>query len=130
MRVTKLIREYVKKEVTKKYDAKIEKLREEHYDISCDCKAYKKEAEELIKDAIEKCEELLSTKYTNVIVGYGNNDKAVRVSDARPSSSANVLLNTKISKLKTERDYKIENILIELELGATKSDLDELLKNA
>lgn len=129
MKVTRLIREYVVKKVNENYPKSVAELvYEEH------CKNMKDaitEANEKIFEIAQKLAEELNAKY-----GFSND------SDLKAYKHYNVVSNEydyqseiykAYRKAKDERKKKIETqieeILITLELGGSKADLDEMLTN-
>ena len=124
MRVTKLVREYVTKEVSKVYDEPIKNA----------TKGYEEEKEmienqfkAILDKANEKAEAILS-KYK----GY-----ELKYCDKKPFGRSGSLFNydkwndgqIKASELRQEKLNKIDDILITLELGGTKAELEEMIKN-
>ena len=128
MRVTKLIREYVETEVEKAYKEKTPD--EVAYDHMCkDIGDFREkltaEVENFINSAVASFREennipadvkIFKTDYT--ILTYKDWE-----SDIRKKSEI-------ARKQRTEqRDNKIKDILLNLELGATRAELDEMLKH-
>ena len=124
MRVTKIIREYIETEVNKKYKEKLNSIPNEYQED------YNKMIKEIGKE-VKKCSikvKEIAKKYdmlkegANDIVSYstyylGNYD---RWNDRQNLER----------KLKQERDDKIAEIILSLELGDTnKKELTEILKN-
>ena len=131
MKVTRLIKEYVVEQVTAKYpETEAEKLYQEKLDKIQD---KIKELEEKIKSyAAVLCEE------ANKELGIEDweEDDKIHLYDFRRtilSSGWNNPYTKKRSTLQNDRNKKIsdtiKNILVNLELGATKAELDEMLKN-
>lgn len=128
MRVTKLIREYVETEVEKAYKDKTpDEVAYDHMckDISDFREKLTDEIENLIDNAIASFREennipadvkIFKTDYT--ILTYKDWDSDIRKK------------NDIARKQRAEqRDNKIKDILLNLELGATKAELDEMLKH-
>ena len=130
MKVTKLIREYVQEQVTAKYpETEAEKAYKERLDEMQDkineaeekinnyswaiCEQLNKEFE---IDDWEEDEKVHLYNPNRTILAYGWNNPYVQ--------SRNKLLNNRNQKIKDT----IKNILVNLELGATKAELDEMLK--
>lgn len=123
MRVTKIIREYIESEVNKKYKEKLKSIPDDYQE---DYNKMIKEIEKAIDRCNVKVREIASRynmlKENRDIVSYssyylGNYD---RWNDRQ---------NLEI-KLKQERDDKIAEIILGLELGDTnKKELAEVLKN-
>lgn len=131
MKVTRLIKEYVAEQVTAKYpETEDEKLYKEKLDKIQD---KIKELEEKIKSyAAALCEE--ANKELG-IEDWEENDK-IHLYDSRRtilSSGWNNPYTKKRSTLQNDRNKKIsdtiKNILVNLELGATKAELDMMLRN-
>ena len=129
MKVTKLIREYVAEQVAAKYP---ETETEKQY--TKEIKAIEDKVQEVnskIKDyALSLCEQ------ANKDLGIEDWDKNDRISSARYGYSASYGYNNPYDKsrrsLREERTKKINNaikdILVNLELGATKAELDMMLR--
>lgn len=130
MKVTRLIKEYVAEQVTAKYpETEDEKLYKEKLDK--------------IQDKIEELEEKIKS-YAAVLCEEANKefgiedweeDDKIHLYDSRRtilSSGWNNPYIKECSTLKNDRNKKIsdtiKNILVNLELGATKAELDEMLK--
>ena len=124
MRVTKIIREYIESEVNKKYKEKLNSIPNEYQeDYNKMIKEIEKEVEKCsvkVKEIAKKYDML--KKEANDIVSYstyylGNYD---RWNDRQNLER----------KLKQERDDKVAEIILSLELGDTnKKELTEILKN-
>lgn len=132
MKVTKLIREYVAEQVAAKYpETEGEKLYREKLDeiqnkideLNNQIKEYAlKLCQQANKDLgidiwADKDDKIhLPCRYSLIVSGSYNNPYAIH-----------------LRTLKNERNKKIDdtikNILVNLELGATKAELDEMLKN-
>lgn len=121
MRVTKIIKAYVEKEVSAIYDSKIADIRKPYDDE-------KTKAEKLIAEITLRANEEIA--------------QALKVSGFEPWSSykdyveSSTIINRekwdkveeKISKLRKEKNEKIDDILINLELGSvTKEELDNII---
>ena len=126
MRVTKLIREYVEKTITAKmpygapkeeYEAASKKLNDLGTEINEKVEAY---AAQLIAEAQPSLPEGFKLKLSNFNTvnwtSYG--------SPMYDKSQAH------IDEVKKKRAAAIESILVELELGATKADLERLIEQA
>lgn len=130
MKVTRLIKEYVAEQVTAKYpETEDEKLYQEKFDKIQD---KIKELEEKIKNyAAVLCEE--ANKEFG-IEDWEEDDK-IHLYDSRRTILSSGWNNPYIKErntLKNNRDKKIsdtiKNILVNLELGATKAELDMMLR--
>lgn len=128
MRVTKIIREYVETEVAKAYEKKMpeevayDKLREEITDFR---KKVNDEMYHAIEEAIALFREehnipedvkLFRTDYNLISENYW---------------SSIIRQNSETAKKKRieQRDKKVKDILLNLELGATRAELDEMLSH-
>ena len=129
MRVTRLIRDYVAKSVKESYPKSVAELvYEEHTKKINDAIT---EANEKVYEYAKALAEELNTKY-----GFPT-DSNLKACDHYNSVSSKYDYDSEIyqayRKAKDERqkkiEEKIEEILLTLELGGTKADLDEMLKN-
>lgn len=122
MKVSKIIREYVTETVEKIYGEKIKEVREGSENIKT---AIEAELATILQDA--------ETKAAAVLVKYPDFTMATHWNKAtlfnRNSSIINNQTEEKINALYAEQSVKIQTILVSLELGGTKADLDEMLKN-
>ena len=129
MRVTRLIREYVEKKVKENYPKTVAELvYEEHNNNISDAIT---EANEKVYEYAKKLAEELNEKY-----GFPA-DSNLKACDHYNSITNKYDYDSEIyqafRKARDERQKKIaekiEEILLTLELGGTKADLDEMLKN-
>lgn len=131
MKVTKLIREYVAEQVMAKYpETEGEKLYQEKLD---EIQNKTDELNNQIKEyALKLCQQ--ANKDLGIDVWADKNDK-IHLSSCYciVSGPYNNPYAINLRTLKNERNKKIndtiKNILVNLELGATKAELDEMLKN-
>lgn len=132
MKVTKLIREYVAEQVMAKYpETESEKLYKEKLD------KIQNKTDELNKQikeyALKLCKQ--ANEDLGIDVWADKNDKIHLSScyNVVSSGSYNNPYAINLQILKNDRNKKIndtiKNILVNLELGATKAELDEMLKN-
>ena len=129
MRVTRLIREYVERSVKENYPKSVAELvYEEH----------RKKTDDAITEANKKVYEYAKALAEELNAKYGFPvDSNLRACDHYNSVSSKYNYDSEIyqayRKAKDEREKaiaeKIEEILLTLELGGTKADLDEMLKN-
>lgn len=130
MRVTKLIREYVVKKVNESYPKSVAELvYEEH----------SKKINDAITEANEKAFEFTKKLAEELNIKYGfPSDSNLQARDHHYNSITNKYnydseIYQAYCKAKDERqkkiEEKIEEILITLELGGSKADLDEMLAN-
>ena len=124
MRVTGVIKDYITREVTKKYQEKLDSIPndyQEDYDKMID------EIEALVDETNVKARQIaekygmLEEKNYNIIDYH-----TYRLGDSERSDKRYALVN----KLKKERDDKIAQIILDLELGeTTKKELNDVLAN-
>jgi vacuolar-type H+-ATPase subunit H len=129
MKVTRLIREYVVKKVNESYPKSVAELvYEEHNKSISDAIT---EANERVSEFAKKLAEELNEKY-----GFPNDCK-LTACDYHSTISSRYDYDSEIArasrKAREERKKKIadkvEEILLTLELGGSKADLDEMLAN-
>jgi hypothetical protein len=129
MRVTKLIREYVEKSVKANYPKSAEELVWE--ERSRMLNNAMTEANEIIEEFAEKVIAELNEKY-GFAEGYDRLEKTqyaiVRSCGQFDDPIYRISYEARKNREKAIGE-KIEEILLTLELGGTKADLDEMLKN-
>lgn len=124
MRVSKTVKEYIAKKVREAYAEKIKSIGKEYYDkrkeledkISEMEKEFKERAKTLIK---ENCgtwnfDDLTRFSYYSVRIGDNDYEQEIR---------------NKKCEIEKERNEKIEEIIVTLELGGTKADLEKMLSD-
>ena len=124
MRVTKLIREYVTTEVGKKYNDRIKNA----------TKAYDEERKS-IEEQIKQIAEEANKKAMAIVAEHKGYE--IRYCGGVAISTSGTLFNydkwnegqQELTKLKEEKVKCINDILITLELGGTKAELEEMIKN-
>lgn len=130
MKMTKVIREYITESVTAKYQPAIDAIR-----------AKKNAAQEKINDVkkqtIEELNEIVVRTYRERLAPfYTEDDLGTLLRDRNwvhdPSHYSVYAIevnkyNAEINRLQSQRDAAIKNILITLELGGTRTDLDRML---
>ena len=125
MRVTKIIREYVEKTVTAKmpYGAPMEEYQAANKELNDLCERLEKQveayADELL-NGIDNLPEGFTIKRTNYAF----------FSASSWNSPMHRASNTHQKEIWDKRAAAIERILLELELGATKADLERLIEEA
>lgn len=125
MRVTKIIREYVEKTVTNALP--FGAPRENYIAADQELKDLRDRLEEQV-DAYAK--ELLAT-IDNLPEGFTINRTHNCIFSASSwNSPMHCASNTHQREIRDKREAAIERILIELELGATKADLERLIAEA
>ena len=135
MRVTKLIKEYVEEEVSKAFSNYKEEELKELKDKNTEIKEYIDNINEKLRNESQKIIEEIVQKF-NIEDSYPDNkyrnSLEVRYNPIEYNEYYTVL-RKEIDKIDQEKRNKInetiKNILIELELGATKKDLDQMIKN-
>jgi hypothetical protein len=125
MRVTKIIREYVEKTVTNALP--FGAPREEY--IAADRK---------LNDLCNQLEEQVDTYAKELLANIGNLPEGFTIKRTNTSifsasswnSPMHCASNTHQRKIRDKRAAAVERILVELELGATKADLERLIAEA
>lgn len=126
MRVTKIIREYVEKTINEKlaygaptadYNAAVSKMKDLQKEVNVQVVAY---AEKLCAEVNAKLPEGFSIKL--------HTDYPVTSNDY--NSPLYCAAKKHEDEIRKKRREAIENILVELELGATKADLERLIAEA
>lgn len=127
MRVTKLIKEYITREVTAKYDKKIEEMQGE-IGVKAETAAFWNAVEEKLTEWNKEFIKL--AKEHNMISLIDNGEFSKRYISASAYSMEHKAADIERAQrraLAGEKCRKIENILLTLELGGTKADLDKML---
>lgn len=125
MRVTKIIREYVEKTITAKMPYGEPTI------------TYKQHCQSL-SDLTSQLNEKMDAYAEELLAGVGNLPEGFTIKKSHwsvfESSSWNSPMHTAAStherKVRESREKAIETILVELELGATKADLERLIAEA
>ena len=125
MRVTKLIREYVEKTITAKMP------------YGEPTTTYQRESRAL-SDLRDQLEEQVDAYAKELLASVGNLPEGFSLTRSNTcifnSSTWNSPMHTAASaherKVRESREKAIESILLELELGATKADLERLITQA
>ncbi len=125
MRVTKIIREYVEEAVNGIYDPIIE-------NCSKDYSEKKNEVAEILEKMVNELDtaakKVINEHGFTINSWYGKEQHIVgytcNFGDKEFKSVAD-----KRNELRDEKRRKIQDILVNLELGGTKAELDEMLKN-
>lgn len=125
MRVTKLIRDYVEKTIETKisYGEPVQ--------------AYKRESKAL-SDLRDQLEEKVDAYAKELLASVSNLPEGFTITRSHNcvfnSSSWNspmhIASNAEERRIREKRQAAVENILLELELGATKADLERLIAEA
>lgn len=125
MRVTKLIREYVEKTITAKMP------------YGEPCAIYKQHCQSL-NDLTSQLNEKVDAYAEELLAGVGNLPEGFTIKKTHwsifESSTWNSPMHTAATsherEVRERRAQAVENILVELELGATKADLERLIAEA
>ena len=123
MRVTKLIREYVEKNVKAIYEPKIEAVGEEY-------QARKKALEEQLETFVKQAD--VSARKIIADAGFEiryNRDYYIHSYGSVYIKKLEDEIGAKRNALYAEMQEKINDILLNLELGATRAELEEMIKN-
>ena len=125
MRVTKIIREYVEKTVTAKmpYGAPMEEFQAANKELNDLCDRLEKQVEDYadeLLNGIDNLPEGFTIKRTNNCI----------FSASSWNSPMHCASNAHQKEIRNKRAAAIERILLELELGATKADLERLIEEA
>ena len=123
MRVTKIIREYIEKRANEVYAPKIDAIGSDYYTEKAEVQS---RIDEIIANANAQIHAILEE--TGFGIRYGmtkaiDNCKDICKEDIEDS------IRTEIRKLKSEKHDKVSEIIVTLELGGTKAELEEMLKN-
>lgn len=123
MRVTKLIREYVEKSVNAVYEPKIKAVGVEYQERK---KALKEQLEAIVEQADASAIKIIEDAGFEIrynrncfIQSYGD----IFIKELEDENGA------KRNALYAEMKEKINDILLNLELGATRAELDEMIKS-
>lgn len=124
MRVTKLIREYVEETVNGIYEPLIK---------NCDGDYYEKKKE--VEKILEKLADEFDTTAKKIIKENGfsidswdDREKTIITYTCNFGNKEYMPILEKRRKLRDEKKQKVQDILVNLELGGTKAELDEMLK--
>ena len=125
MRVTKIIREYVEKTIAAKMPYGEPSTT---YKQHCQC----------LNDLTSQLNEKIDAYAEELLAGVGNLPEGFTIKKTHwsifESSTWNSPMHTAASaherKVRENREKAIENILVSLELGATKADLERLISEA
>lgn len=125
MRVTKIIREYVEETINGIYDPIIE-------NCSKDYSERKNEVEKILEKMVTE----FDTAAKKVIKEHGftidtwnGKERQIAACVCNFGKKEYESIANKRNELRDEKRRKIQDILVNLELGGTKAELDEMLKN-
>ena len=126
MRVTKTVKEYISKKVAEKYKPLIA-------EIDLDYKVKKEEVNKKIECAVAEFEKQLKAivadnndKWTFDVVERWGERKILAWYEVSDKTAEHEYYSQK-RNLECERNEKIENIIVELELGGTRETLEKML---
>lgn len=125
MRVTKLVRDYVEESVKKAYRPKIDACRAE-YDRKA--KNVIKDCEKLVAQWNELAKQIVEANGFTVDGSYCGEEAQLIYFTQKFGNTEFSKIRTNMKEIEIERDQKIKDILITLELGGTKDDLDRMIK--
>ena len=138
MKVTKIIREYIEEKIDAKYDPMIKEV-EGKYSDEID------EYKNTLNSVADKLEIYARQEFRKALAKYYTPE---RLDDLLPTDIHNrrylvnipyayntctkyvTMRDEELATLRAKRDKAIKNVLIGLELGGTKKDLDRLLEEA
>ena len=127
MKMTKLIREYITDEINKKYRPLLDAANAK-YDLESGRKILRETTAEITEYAKNLYRERLAPYYEEKdLDGLLNDYTVYSPSSYRAVPIANKKHDEEISSLTAARDKKIRDVLITMELGGTKADLDRML---
>lgn len=125
MRVTKIIREYVEEAVNGIYNPLIKNCDGDYYEK-------KKEVEKILNkmaDEFDVAAKKVIKENGFSIDSWDDREKTIITYTCNFGGKEYMPILEKRRKLRDEKTRKIQDILVNLELGGTKAELDEMLKN-
>lgn len=125
MRVTKLIREYVEKTITAKmpYGEPVQAYKRESKALSELCEQLEEQVDAYAKELLASVD--------NLPEGFSITRSGFHVfNSSSRNSPMHIAFNAEEKRTREKRQAAVENILLELELGATKADLERLIAEA
>ena len=127
MKMTKLIREYITDEITKKYQPLLDAANTK-YDLESGKNVLKETTKEISEYAKQLYRERLAPYYEEKDLDDLLDDYQVNTPNSyRVEPAANKKYREEISRLKATRDKAIRDVMLTMELGGTKADLDKML---
>lgn len=125
MRVTKIIKEYVEETVNGIYDPIIQNCSKEYSEK-------RNEVEEILEKMVNEfdvaAKKVIKEHGFTIDSWYGREEHIVGHTCNFGKKEYESIAN-KRNELRDEKRRKIQDILVNLELGGTKAELDEMLKN-
>lgn len=126
MRVTKIIREYVEKTVTAKMP--YGKPTEDNTKACAKMETLRKQVnDQVVEYATKLCEEATKELPEGFVISLYSQNPITKSNYKSPLQEAAIAHEKEIRE---NREKAIETILVELELGATKADLERLIAEA
>ena len=125
MRVTKIIREYVEETVNGIYDPIIG-------NCSKDYSSKKNEVEDILEkmvDEFDAAAKKVIKEHGFTINSWDEKERHIISYTCNFGAKEYESITHKRNELRDEKRRKIQDILVNLELGGTKAELDEMLKN-
>jgi len=131
MKVTKIVREYIVDSVNAKYQPIIDAINAKYSGAKEECEKVREQTRvELNKIAMNMYRERLAPFYDEEEMAYSFDRDINLVCDPLRYNCRTIKekkRDEEIAKISKEKEDTIKNILITLELGGTKADLDRLL---
>lgn len=131
MKVTKIVREYIVDSVNAKYQPIIDAINAKYSGAKEECEKVREQTRvELNKIAMNMYRERLAPFYDEEEMKYSFDRDINLIYDPLRYNSRTIKekkRDEEIAKISKEKEDTIKNILITLELGGTKADLDRLL---
>lgn len=130
MKVTKIVREYITETVNNKYQPLLDAIEKKYAGANERVEEVRNQTRKELNDiALKLFRERLAPFYTPEDLDKLLDDRHLvsAPSDWAASPMQCKERNEETAKVRDERDAAIKNILITLELGGTKADLDRLL---
>lgn len=125
MRVTKLVREYVEETVRKAYRPKIDACRAEYDRKKANAI---EDCEKLIAQWNELAKQIVKANGLTINNSYCGEEAEIVYFVDKFGSEEWLKVKSDMREVEIERDQKIKDILITLELGGTKDDLDRMIE--
>lgn len=131
MRVTKLIKEYVEEEVRKAFAGKNKEIEEKEKFLKMIEEEINEENKKFLEMAEKKVQEIIKKYNLQQRENYYRKlyDKHYPISFANYATTIYEEIDALKNENRNEIEKTIKNILIELEMGATKKQLDEMIAN-
>lgn len=129
MRVTSIMKDYIREEVTKRIAPKYEEMKKlQEYRRNKLEDFFEKTQEKLNKELHQDIDEFLQDNPIYIDARENNWNNKIYVSCSLITTPTDNISNWQ-KDMKSEIATKVKEIVVTLELGGTKKDLDELLKN-